>query len=105
MGIGDFTLSPECLKAITELTWQNTEVPRKITALMKNSSNRIVVVAIGSFLFKLRAGNSNAVTAFVFGIECELLISDIYNSVTNSFVKDLLHLHFRFFARNTKDLF
>lgn len=34
--IGDFTLSPERLNAITELTWQNIEVLRELTASMKN---------------------------------------------------------------------
>lgn len=59
--IGDLTLSPELLKAVTELTWYNIDVLRKLMTSIKNSSTKHVIVAIVIFLFKLRTGNSNAV--------------------------------------------
>lgn len=71
---------------------------------MKISSIRNVIVDIKVFLFKLRTVNSNAVIASVFGFERERLISDLCNSMVNSFEIDILPLHFGFFTRNREDL-
>lgn len=38
--ISDFSLTPECLKDMTGLTWDNIEVLRELVSSIKNSSTR-----------------------------------------------------------------
>ena len=69
--VGDFTLSAECLKIFTGLTWENLINLRELMTSMRNSETRNITQAIVVFLFKLRTGNSNNLISAILGLEHE----------------------------------
>lgn len=92
--IGDFSCSEHQMNVFTGLSWDNIIKLRDMMTSMRNSQTRNVTQALTVFLFKLRTGSSNAVTASVLGLDHEQIVSEYCNSVIQSFEKDVLPTRF-----------
>lgn len=102
--VGDFTLSEEKIHTLTGLNWRHIEELSSMLTSMKNSPTRNIMQALVVFLFKLRTGNSNKVTAALLGLQCQQQVSEYVNSVIQSFEKDVLPNHFGFHALSRDEL-
>ena len=102
--IGDFSLTDEQIKLFTGLNYDEIASVASSLTSMRNVEGRSIIQALVIFLFKMRTGNSNAVVAAVFGLPRAQQISDIVESVTKSFEKDVLPRGLGFSARTRSDL-
>ena len=101
---GHYDLSAERLKVFTDLTWEQVETLRDKLHTMTNTEGRSVMQALVIFLYKMRSGSSNDAVAAIFDLPRAQQVSDIVDSVMNSFERDVLPFHFGFTARSTGDL-
>ncbi|KAK9512319.1 hypothetical protein O3M35_000771 [Rhynocoris fuscipes] len=69
--VDDNSLSDERIKSLTGYTVGQINTLKNMLVSMRNSDNRSVNQALFVFLFKLRTGNSNTVTASIFDIKYE----------------------------------
>ena len=75
--VGDYTLSEECLRILTGLTWENLIELREMIISMRSLKSRNATQALVVFLFKLRTGISNTL------IEGSKLACDTGGQFTN----------------------
>ena len=102
--IEDSTLSDERIKSLTGYSIEQLSKLKSMLISMRNSDNRTINQALFVFLFKLRTGNSNNVTASIFDIQLEQNVSDYIDSVMKSFNKDILPNNFGVKACTREDL-
>ena len=74
--IGEFSLSEKQIQIFTGLSWENLLEIKDLMTLFRNSQSRSVIQALVVFLFKLRSGNSNTLSASILNIDNEQLISE-----------------------------
>lgn len=67
---------------------------KSLLTSMRGSHSRNIMQALVVCLFKLRTGSSNNLIASIFEIENEIKVSDICESVVNSFERDILPSNF-----------
>lgn len=102
--VDDNNLSDERIKSLTGFTVGQINDLKNLLVSMRSSGNRSVNQALFVFLFKLRTGNSNNITASIFDIKYEQNVSDYCESVLNAFQKDVLPLRFGAQACYREDL-
>ena len=88
----------------TGLTYDQLESLASTLTKMRNVEGRSVVQALVIFLFKMRVGTSNEVVAAIFGLPRPQQVSDIMQSVIESFETNVLPSRFGLTARTREDL-
>lgn len=102
--VSEFNFPEERLKTFTGLSWENVIQLRDMMTSLRNTSVRTVTQALVVFLFKLRTGNSNKITASIFEIEREQSVSEMTISIEKSFDKDIIPKLFGFQAMKRQDI-
>lgn len=102
--VDDYNLSAERIKSLTGYTVAEIKTLKNMLVTLRNSQNRSINQALLIFLFKLRTGNSNTITASIFDIKSEQLVSAYCKSVLDSFAKDVFPLRFGARACSREDL-
>uniref|UniRef100_T1HU43 Uncharacterized protein n=1 Tax=Rhodnius prolixus TaxID=13249 RepID=T1HU43_RHOPR len=97
-------LSDERIKSLTGFTVEEINTLKNLLISMRNSENRSINQALFAFLFKLRTGNSNSITASIFNIKYEQYLSEYCESVLNAFQKDVFPNKFGAQACSREDL-
>ncbi|KAK0166595.1 hypothetical protein PV327_004088 [Microctonus hyperodae] len=87
--VDDNNLSDERIKSLTGFTVEEINTLKNSLVSMRNSENRSINQALFVFLFKLRTGNSNSITASIFNIKYEQYVSEYCESVLDAFQKDV----------------
>ena len=92
--LGDFNFPEKRLKALTGFSWEQVLEIQSMLTSMRSLNVRSVIQGILVFLFKIRSGNSNEVIASILGMEYSQQISNIFDSVLDSFDKDVISTKF-----------
>lgn len=87
-------LTKKQLYSFTGLSYAQLKELSDMLTSMRKSDSRDVVQALVIFLFKLRTGESNNIISSIFQIKREQQVSEMCDSIINSFVKDVLPNNF-----------
>lgn len=71
MHVGEFSMPEEQIEVFTGFKWDNLIKIRDMLTSLRNTQSRSVIQALVIFLFKLRSGNSNKMTASIFQLDDE----------------------------------
>lgn len=102
--VGSKSLTEEQMVTFTGLRYDQLGELAATLKTARNSRVRSVFEALVIFLFKLRTGTSNRTIAAIFGLQDHQQVSDIMESVLNSFEKDVLPHKFGYAACVREDL-
>lgn len=100
----DSDLFDERIQLLTGYDVEQIKTLKNMLVSMQISDTCSVNKALFVFLFKLRSGNSNSITASIFDIKNDHQVSDYCESVLSSFNRDVLTLHFGVHAYSREEL-